>query len=302
MKKFLLFTCVTLITVNAFSMQQPQPASLLSLPSDVHMHIIKNTINNTYVNEENRYFLERCEIDACKDIRALARTNTYFYTLINNPRNTHAMICQIANRCEFPRLTGAIQLKTKGAKQWVQDMASQDRSGETDKELAHYLFEAAELNANQRIAFLLSCVPNLKEVKNHKGDTPLITASREGLLKSVQTLLKAGADVNYTNLAGFTALQVAVNKTEVEIVKELLKAGAIVRNDRELYDAMQKDLKAQKNAILAEIGQDILHGEVDHETALKLMKRKDPKRTEQIVVDLIKATQKKNQSSKCSIQ
>ena len=285
-----------------------QPTLLTSLPSEVHMLIIKNAINNIDANSKNRYFLELCEVGACQDIRALARTNTYFYNLINNPRNTHAMISQIADRCEFPRLTGAIQLKTKGAKQWIQQVTTQDTSRETDKNLAPYLFVAAELNDHHRIAFLLSCVPNLKDSVTEKqspndfthGDTTLMIASREGLLKSVQTLIKAGANVNHTNFLGFTALSMAVKKTNVEIVEELLKAGALIRNDWELHDALKKNLKAQK--IIDQMTQEFRNrGFIAPESMEKLRDSKSPERTKKIV-DLLIDAKKNRSSSKCNIQ
>ena len=54
-----------------------------------------------------------------------------------------------------------------------------------------------------------------------EGDTPLIIASRQGNLKTVQTLLAAGADVNATNSKQTTALMAASEAGHADIIKAL---------------------------------------------------------------------------------
>ncbi len=54
----------------------------------------------------------------------------------------------------------------------------------------------------------------------------LMEAATDGQLQIVQTLLQAGADVNYSDRRGGSALEIAARNGHVDIVRRLLAAGA----------------------------------------------------------------------------
>lgn len=64
-------------------------------------------------------------------------------------------------------------------------------------------------------------VSNVKQAVMEAGDTPLIVASRQGDLKTVQTLLASGVDVNASNEKGTTALMAASKEGHADVIKAL---------------------------------------------------------------------------------
>jgi ankyrin repeat protein len=56
---------------------------------------------------------------------------------------------------------------------------------------------------------------------------------QSGLHQTVDTLLSTHQlNVDYSDIDGFTALEIAVDRGDVEMVKVLIKHGASVRNER----------------------------------------------------------------------
>lgn len=55
---------------------------------------------------------------------------------------------------------------------------------------------------------------------------PLIEAVESGNIKLAKELIKAGADVNVTNFAGFTAVTIAAMQNNFDLVRILIEAGA----------------------------------------------------------------------------
>ena len=61
--------------------------------------------------------------------------------------------------------------------------------------------------------------------RNEKGETQLHLACIKGDVRRVRKLVKAGADVNVKDFAGWAPLHEACNHGFVSIAKHLLKAG-----------------------------------------------------------------------------
>lgn len=70
-----------------------------------------------------------------------------------------------------------------------------------------------------------------KNVRSHKGLTPLLYAVREENAKSVMTLLAHHVDIDEPDDRGRTPLLIAVQKGNQEIVRMLLNAGAKAQSD-----------------------------------------------------------------------
>ena len=72
---------------------------------------------------------------------------------------------------------------------------------------------------------------SVNSVEPATGDTPLILASREGDSNLVSLLIENGANINYVNMNGDTALMQAMNKgrsTDANTVAKLLDYNADV--------------------------------------------------------------------------
>lgn len=65
-------------------------------------------------------------------------------------------------------------------------------------------------------------------VKNEKGNTPLIISASIGDLPAVKALMSYGADVNAANKAGNTALIYAARYNQPKVIKELLRPYSLV--------------------------------------------------------------------------
>lgn len=64
-----------------------------------------------------------------------------------------------------------------------------------------------------------------------QGNTLLILAAREGQIEAVEALLRYRVRIDYRNLAGDSALMLAVLRGHDQVARALLKAGAQVNHD-----------------------------------------------------------------------
>lgn len=62
--------------------------------------------------------------------------------------------------------------------------------------------------------------------QNYMGYPPLVQASKKGDVDMVRLLLSRGAEVNYRGKADFTPFQMAASRGHLEVMNELVAAGA----------------------------------------------------------------------------
>ncbi|WP_240310956.1 ankyrin repeat domain-containing protein [Altererythrobacter sp. ZODW24] len=91
-------------------------------------------------------------------------------------------------------------------------------------------------------------------VRNKKGETPLMIASNLGFVDGVAELLKAGADIDESNVAGETPLISAVHRRDTSMMRLLLTNGANPeRNDNSGRSARDYAALHANPTVLAEL-------------------------------------------------
>lgn len=63
-------------------------------------------------------------------------------------------------------------------------------------------------------------------VRNNKGETPVVIAANIGYVEGVEAMVGAGARVDESNATGETPLMSAIHRRDLGMVRILLKAGA----------------------------------------------------------------------------
>ena len=89
------------------------------------------------------------------------------------------------------------------------------------------LFWAAENGHKKSVKVLIDCGADVNFV-NDAGITALMSASQNGHAQSVKVLIENGANVNFTDNTGATALMYASQNGHTDVVKELILGGADV--------------------------------------------------------------------------
>lgn len=142
------------------------------------------------------------------------------------------------NLKDLRRLLAAEQELTPAENALLPDPANQ---------LIEMLFKFLERAENASLEKALSAHPDLINTCNDDGLNLLIKASAEENIACVKILIRLGADVNIFDHEGDTALHVAIERGNSELVALLLKAGAWTtsqnakrQNSLELAQALDK--------------------------------------------------------------
>ncbi len=124
-------------------------------------------------------------------------------------------------------LIAAISCSVAGHCNVMQGMNDNADSGS----LSIQLFNAIDCDDIKTVQTLLTAGANINAKNNH-GETALILAARRDHINIVKELIEKGADVNVQNENGNTALMHAASRGYTTIVKKLLKKGADVNAQR----------------------------------------------------------------------
>ena len=96
----------------------------------------------------------------------------------------------------------------------------------TDKRGVSPLFYAVEKGHNKIAEAILKITNKANDVEPEKGFTPLLLAATNGYIALVRILLEYGADTDAQSIDGITALHNAVYEDQIDIVHMLMEAGA----------------------------------------------------------------------------
>ena len=103
---------------------------------------------------------------------------------------------------------------------------SAHKLGDVQTTLPHCEDEVCAPTRNDHVK---SCAPVNNNIEEEDKDwTPLLKAAHSGNCKEVHSLLQKGADVNFIDRSGKTALSVASGEGHVKIVHDLINCGAEV--------------------------------------------------------------------------
>ena len=104
---------------------------------------------------------------------------------------------------------------------------------EVDKARTDYgetpLFMAADKGFGDVVKQLIAAKADVNKAKTDDGTTPLIIAAMEGHANAVKQLLDANSDIHHTTTVedgSYTALKIAKEKSQTEVVAMLIAAGA----------------------------------------------------------------------------
>lgn len=87
------------------------------------------------------------------------------------------------------------------------------------------VFMAANWQSNEILSLLLAAGgdPNIVIDKKSPYNTPLLIATTNEFIETVHILVRSGANSNYVNESGFSALALAKQKSNVELLNALLQ-------------------------------------------------------------------------------
>ena len=102
--------------------------------------------------------------------------------------------------------------------------------GKDGKSLLHYVSELDGNDAVESSQVLLSHGLSA-DIRDSRGETPLMYAASHGRRANIQCLLKNGASINARSHGGWSALMNAAMRKEGNTVRFLLEHGAIITVD-----------------------------------------------------------------------
>jgi ankyrin repeat protein len=214
-----------------------------------------------------------------KDIRALASTNRSFYNFLNTEETTQQIVKNDAFRYsdELHQRLVALNLGTKGSIEWLEKYFS---NSENLNEYGNVSLIWAAMCGNTKAATMFlakrigpDCV-NDKDISK-QNETPLLIAAQSGFPRTANLFIKAGANVQWQDKMGRTALHNSAFYLKGNIVLHnplialiLIRAGA-VPNAKDRAKRTPLILAAQCAYGFSEVARTILvHGKRNKE-ALK---------------------------------
>ena len=191
-----------------------------TIPADVR-NIIQSYLLSSIVADSLK--------QTVKNISHFARVNKSFRNFLNEPQNLMYVIQMMADRIKRMDENSVAQglknmpgMQSSEVKQWLEKKkAERQRDG-------NLIYEIQNRASGANIEKILAegANPDYKS-KSHK-EPALVLAAQMNNLEAVQALLKAGAQVNNTDLKLRTALNEAVSHQNLAMLQELLKYHANV--------------------------------------------------------------------------
>ena len=241
-KSFLFITLVWICIAEISAMQKDETRilntlvySLNDISNDVIEHKILPHILNQGPWPRAEYggrpllYKNLDKEDDIKTIRAVAHVNKKLWKLINSEQVTGYFIKMLAQRYDLDQLVFAMDLRTKGAGQWMKQLELPTKK----EDLIPHLNSAAESGRKGTVNFLLFHCPEMVDYPpifhfftQDNKTSALHNAARNGHDEIVDILIKAGANVNRPGYLKLTALHQAASSGHIKIVQRLLDASA----------------------------------------------------------------------------
>ena len=99
---------------------------------------------------------------------------------------------------------------------------------ESSKFASNHIFLASLFGATDLVQKFIDAEPDSVDVRNKRRRTPLFAACMEGHRKTIEVLLKAGADVEAADDKGWQPIHIAAYQGHMECLERLLARGADV--------------------------------------------------------------------------
>lgn len=229
--------------------QEPELSAFEILPNEVKRQILEYLITPRGATNTAKLY------NAAEFIRRFMTLSTAFQPFLHDEKVAGYLIKELAKRYANNNYAkAALALGTQAANQWLKETILAKATAEgyipveiwdiyrnTEYYAAIALKEAIANNDMGEINFLLAAMPKQMYAPTHgsslisewwQGNTPLMMAIQANLPFLAEKLIAAGTDLNYKNLKGENALQLALMKGQLpndqlpeEIALRLIDAG-----------------------------------------------------------------------------